>query len=191
MPAHSPRSGREVRKRVLLLIAACVPHPGPVGAAPPATVTDVSPSVPPGRASLAEGVPTELTVLDDAGLASLLANPGSEAMVVNFWATWCGPCVREMSVFREVAAEHPEVRFALVNVERAGSGAVDRFLAAEGGGLPAFALDTDDASSLLARAVPAWPDIIPVTLVLDPGGAVRARFDGELDAPALRAALAP
>jgi thiol-disulfide isomerase/thioredoxin len=165
---------------LLLLLACARPHgPAPTVAAGPPPLPSSAPA-----ASLAS--------LDDAALAALLANPGDAPLVVNFWATWCGPCVREMGVFRDVAAEHPEVRFALVNVEAPGSEAVVlRFLTAEGGGLPAFNLDTQDASGLLSRAVPEWPDIIPVTLVLEPGGAVRARFDGALDAPALRAALAP
>ncbi|MDP2305350.1 MAG: TlpA disulfide reductase family protein [Pseudomonadota bacterium] len=166
---------------LLLLLLACA-RPQSALPSSPLPALNVDPVASPGT----------LASLDEAGLAALLANPGQARMVVNFWATWCGPCVREMDVFRAVAGEHPDVRFALVNVESRGSSAsVLRFLSAEGGGLPAFNLDTDDASGLLSRAVPDWPDIIPVTLVLDPGGAIRARFDGALDAPALRAALAP
>jgi hypothetical protein len=62
-------------------------------------------------------------------------------------------------------------------------------LRAQGVALPAYQLDAEDLSGALTRQVPAWPDIIPVTLVLEPGGAVRARFDGAVDARALRAAL--
>ena len=46
------------------------------------------------------------------------------------------------------------------------------------------------SSDLLGRVVPRWPDIIPVTLVLDPGGHERARFEGSVDALALGAVLA-
>lgn len=153
-----------------------------------------SPAVPveSGPAPLPSLVTEPPPALDEADLAGLLANPGERLTVVNFWATWCGPCVREMGVFSEVAAEHPDVAFILVNVEGPRSrAAVERFLANEGQGIPSFTLDTEDASGLLSRVVPAWPDIIPVTLVLEPGGAVRTRFDGALDAPALRAALQP
>lgn len=165
---------------MLLLLLACARLHSPL------------PTADAGPAPLPSAAPVTMVSLDEADLVALLANPGEARVVVNFWATWCGPCVREMDVFRAVAAEHPDVRFALVNVERPGSDqAVLRFLLAEGGGLPAFNLDTEDASGVLSRAVPAWPDIIPVTLVIDPGGAILARFDGALDAPALRAALAP
>jgi len=132
-----------------------------------------------------------LNPLDEAALGALLANDGGPLLVVNFWATWCGPCVAELADLRAVAAERADVRFALVNVEGPRSrSAVLRFLTTQGGGLPSFQLDVEDASTVLRRRVPAWPDLIPVTLVVEPGGNLRTRFDGALDAAALREALA-
>jgi thiol-disulfide isomerase/thioredoxin len=37
------------------------------------------------------------------GRATTLADQGDRLLVVNLWATWCGPCVAEMPVFDEVA----------------------------------------------------------------------------------------
>ncbi|MFZ5476346.1 MAG: TlpA family protein disulfide reductase [Myxococcota bacterium] len=148
-------------------------------APPPAAVP--SPAPPPLAAPLA---------LDEPGLAALLANAGDAPLVVNFWATWCGPCVSELPELAAVAGEHPEVDFALIAVDERGQGArVTEFLTTRDIRLPAWHLTVDDPSATLARTVPRWPDLIPVTLILEPGGEVRRRFDGTFDGAALREAL--
>lgn len=173
---------------MLLFLAACARVHGPAaGEAPP--LSSQGPSLLDGPGAVAAGEP--LHVLDERALAALLANDGAEPLVVNFWATWCGPCARELDVFRVVAAEEPAARFALVSVDAARDrAAVLPFLAARGVALPAYHLDSADPSASLARVVEGWPNLIPVTLIVEPGGAVRARFDGVLDETALRAALA-
>ena len=183
---------------MLLLLTACAR----LQALPVESLPEDGPSVTSGPAAVAAGaaadegveLPPSLVTLDEELLGGLLNNGRDSLLVVNFWATWCGPCVREMDVFRTVAASLEErgstTRFALVSVDATRDrAAVERFLATSGILLPAYHLATPNPSMVLARTVPGWPDIIPVTLVLEPGGAVRARFDGVLDVAGLHAAL--
>ena len=52
-------------------------------------------------------------------LEQILASPGNELHVVNFWATWCAPCVTELPYFEKLAEEYrdTDVKFILVSLD--------------------------------------------------------------------------
>jgi thiol-disulfide isomerase/thioredoxin len=54
-----------------------------------------------------------LETIDGAGVQ--LADVGDDLVVVNFWASYCKPCIREMPALQRVADAHPQVRFIGVN----------------------------------------------------------------------------
>lgn len=169
-----------VQARVFLVLLACASRPSATGQALNAVA---------GAAAAPVALAT-VTPLDESGLRVLLANDEGSMRVVNFWATWCEPCVDELAALATVAHVRTDVSFVLVSVDLPEDATrVRAFAAARALSLPLFHLRADDAPTVLARVVADWPDVIPVTVVIEPGGAVRARFDGALDAPALTDAL--
>jgi thioredoxin 1 len=41
----------------------------------------------------------------------------NDTVIVDFWASWCGPCMQFGPTFEEVSEEHPDIVFAKVNTE--------------------------------------------------------------------------
>ena len=59
----------------------------------------------------------DFTVYDAEGEAVNLSDFSGKPVVINFWATWCGYCVREMPAFEKIAAEYADdVVFMMINV---------------------------------------------------------------------------
>jgi thiol-disulfide isomerase/thioredoxin len=55
----------------------------------------------------------QVTRLD--GTPATLATPEGRTTVINLWATWCGPCRREMPMMAVAEAAHPDIDFVFVN----------------------------------------------------------------------------
>jgi len=146
------RSGRLLILAVLVVVAVVLPAgvalldrrppatPLEPKAPPPATAQ----TYPPGQAAPA----LRLQGLDGrpVDLAALRGRP----VVVNFWATWCDPCVREFPLLRQAATTHRSQRLAVVGV---------------------LTNDRPDAARAFVRRLDAtWP------VALDPRGTTATRW---------------
>lgn len=106
-------------------------------------------------------------------------------VVVNLWATWCGPCRREMPVLAAAQARHPGVVFVFVNQGESPE-AVRRYLDAERLNLAIVLLDP---ASQLGPALGSSG--LPTTVFFDGQGRRIDAHLGALNAAALAAKLAP
>lgn len=115
-----------------------------------------------------------LVLRDVKGHEVALQDLRGKPMVINLWATWCGPCRREMPVLAAAQRRLPQLRFVFVDQGESGA-AVKSFLQRQG-----LAIDNalvDDGMQLSqsynARAY-------PTTLFLDADGRLRDMHVGEL-----------
>lgn len=134
---------------VLAAVVLCVNLPGDVA---PAVGADVGMTCP------------EFTVPLYGGGEFSLA-PGRVA-VINFWATWCTPCVAELPYFEQLAAQHPEIDVIAVH-SSAVTEDVEAWIRNSGLNLT-FALDeTGDVIASLGGG-----EMLPHTVVVDGNGAI-------------------
>ncbi len=64
----------------------------------------------------------------DANLQDVdLSNKRGKIMIINFWATWCEPCRKEMPSLEKLSVTLPEINIFAVNTEKPNNIKVDKF----------------------------------------------------------------
>lgn len=104
-----------------------------------------------------------------------------KVVVLNLWASWCGPCRKEQPIFERVWREYRDggVQFLGLNVrdnKTAALAFIDEFQVT----YPSFF----DPSAALTFKLQA--QILPSTFIIDPAGRMFFRFTGTVDEPLLR-----
>src|SRR5918995_2519725 len=127
----------------------------------------------------------------DFALADLDGNPVRLAdlrgrpVILNFWASWCGPCVEEFPLLREAAAEHAGDDLAIVGIVfRDRSEAARDFMARNGATWPAAMDPGDRVATAYAILGP------PETYFIARDGTIAARQFGPVTAGSLDEKLA-
>ena len=128
------------------------------------------------------------TLPDAVGDSHAMSAFRGRVVVVNFWATWCAPCVKEIPEFSKVHADSGG-RVAFVGL---GIDSGENIASFDGRVRPSYPLLVAGASgSDLARAFGDEAGALPFTVVLGPDGKVVASRLGTVDAATLKAWIAP
>lgn len=119
--------------------------------------------------SLHGQTPTEVPVMDFDGLEARLPEDPNQLVIVNFWATWCKPCVKEMPYFNTLSrkyADDPQIRVILVSLdmETQMKSRVMPFIAERDLHPEVWLLDDPDANRWIDKVDPSWSGAIPATL---------------------------
>ncbi len=130
----------------------------------------------------AEPVRLETATADD--LKKLRANPTGKVLLINFWATWCGPCVHEFPDFETTFRMFRRRDFDLVTVstnlpdEKPG---VMKVLQEQHASSRNLQFGSDDTYAMQAAFDAKWRSGVPFTIMLAPDGKVLYQKEGEVD----------
>ena len=121
--------------------------------------------VPEGHA-VGERLP-DFTLTDLTGAPFVLSEHRGQTVIINLWATWCDPCLKELPHFDRIQSENPEDTAVLAVHSGLIVEDIPAFVAGLNSGLRYAVDETGDFTALVGASA-----ALPHTLVLDPDGVV-------------------
>ena len=136
--------------------------------------------------------PVEVQKISPSGLANLLKNPTENLMLINFWSTWCGPCVVEYPEFIEIQRMYGGRDFQFVSLSMDNPNQEEKvlkFLKSKYSAVPNYLIDTEDKYAVIGVVGNEWDGSLPITLLIEPGGNIAYKKMGEIKALELKRAI--
>src|SRR4029079_5360911 len=125
------------------------------------------------------------------GLKALRKNDSGKFRLVNFWATWCAPCIAEFPEFVTINRmyRHRDFELVTVSVNRPDEEkSVLAFLKKQQASNTNLLFASPERDQLINAFDPDWPGVVPYTVLLSPEGKVLYREVGSIDPLAVKRA---
>ncbi len=132
--------------------------------------------------------------IDAVALKDLFKREGEnqKPLLINFWATWCGPCVEEfpdlVKINNDYKGKIDFITITLDDVEELNTG-VPKFLGRMNATMPTFLLKTADEGETISAVYKDWQGGLPFTIFFDGKGAMIYNRQGKIVVETLRKEL--
>jgi peroxiredoxin len=136
--------------------------------------------------------PVSVSPAGEAVLKELRANKSGKFRLINFWATWCAPCVAEFDEFVTINRmyRHRDFELVMVSVNAPDEqNAVLAFLKKHQASCRNLLFASAKRDKLIDAFDPDWQGEVPLTVLIDPDGKIIYRQSGSIDALATRRAI--
>ena len=113
----------------------------------------------------------DLEVYDYKGLSPLLTTSSEKIYIVNFWATWCAPCVKELPYFEQMNSNYSDknVEVILVSLDfpKKYDSSLKPFIKINELKSKVIALNDPNGNSWIPKISEDWSGSIPATLIFN------------------------
>lgn len=130
------------------------------------------------------GALPRLTPLDENVYRRMLASHKGQVLLVDFWATWCAPCLEELPRLVKLEAKYRARGLRLVPVscdEPEDEAKALEFLNKAGVAFPGYLKRVADDEKFIVSVDPKWSGALPALFLYDRSGRLVRSFVGEAD----------
>ncbi|CAN0484489.1 unnamed protein product [Phaeothamnion confervicola] len=116
-------------------------------------------------------------------LQELITSKGDNIKVINFWATWCAPCVKEMPFFEKLGQERTDVKVTLVSMDLdldPDPAKVHKFVTRKKLQSQVLILDEKNPNSYIELIDKSWSGALPATIIVNSKTGQRKFVEREL-----------
>jgi thiol-disulfide isomerase/thioredoxin len=128
--------------------------------------------------------PVTLDTIDAPAVAKLVKNDTKNVLLVNVWATWCGPCVQELPEMVTMHRMYNDRDVELVTISlddpAQKAHALER-LTQDHVAAVNYLFNSTDRDKLAEALDAKWAGPVPYTLLIAPGGRIFYRHEGAID----------
>lgn len=126
----------------------------------------------------------QVTIVKWSAIQRVLTQQSDTTFIINFWATWCKPCVTELPYFEEIHKKYEtkNVKILLISMDFAGdvTTRVIPFVTQRKLMSKVWVLNEPDANSWIDKVSSTWSGAIPATLIFNNFKKKRAFFEQKL-----------
>ncbi|MEP2688682.1 TlpA family protein disulfide reductase [Maribacter dokdonensis] len=111
----------------------------------------------------------DIPVYNFESLEPLLYTDSNKIHIVNFWAMWCAPCIKELPILKEFEKNNSNVEITLVSLDFPEDieTRLKPFLERKGITSKVVLLDDPDQNSWINKIDPNWSGAIPFTIIFN------------------------
>ncbi len=137
---------------------------------------------------------TKIKFINETELSEIINSRKEKArpLFINFWATWCKPCVKEIPDLISIQKEFESrgIDFILVSTDSIGSmdNRVSTFLQTLDVTMPSYILKIKNKDTMFTL-MPFWNRVIPFSVLYDAGGNVAFAYTGIVDTNRLKSEM--